>query len=283
MKRIILTLCMVLLLTSLVFAYSEETATVHAHYQHPISGIVEDAGHNPGIGQGMVENVAHNLALFEEIDGKLYVCLRFNLANYISDVNFAVQQSGADSFTAADYQVVQSTETSNDYRFVIPSKTAIIRASCYIESMQRAVVFYIDFSDFKSGNSDFIALGAGNQMQNVVKSSLDDQTGVLAINQQLSADQLGYDHGLLLKGSPQLIAMLNPAETAVNQQQINQSFEGDVTKAWGPITKITLAGLFLLLVLLSFFFASAAITLYFVARYLKQKNDLAAEALYEKD
>ncbi len=290
MKKLILTLSAILLLSVLAYAYSSEIATAHAHYQHPISGLIEDAGNNPGIGQGMVENVTHNMALFEEVNGKLYVCLRFHLANYISDVNFAVQAKGDANFYAADYQVVQATAESRDYRFEVPSKDAIVRASCYIESMQRVVIFYIDFSDFVAGNTDFTPLGEGNQLQNVVKSALGNADGVVEVQQVnalLSSEQLGYNHGLLLKDSPQIMAMLN-LESATNDQIATEQLNnGALSKAaetsWGPLTTIVFGGLFLLVVLITFFFTVAAILLYFTARYLKQKNDLEQEALYEKD
>ncbi len=290
MKKLILTLSAILLLSVLSYAYSNETATVHAHYQHPVSGVIEDAGNNPGIGQGMVENVAHNMALFEEVDGKIYVCTRFNLANYISNVNFAVQADGSADFYAADYQVVQSTEDTSDFRFIVPSKEAIVRASCYIEPMQRDVVFYIDYSDFIPGNTDFIPLGEGNQMQNVIKSTLGDQSGkveVQGVNDLLSAGQLGYNHGLLLNDSPQIMAMLNTKDKANQQSNSDQATEvtssQNTDQPWGPMTTIAISGLFTLLVLVTFFFTVLPILLHFGLRYLKMKNDLEQEAIYEKD
>ncbi len=292
MKKIILAMLVIAQLLMFTYAYSAETAIVHAHYSHPQSGLIEDAGNNPAIGQAMVENVAHNLALIEEVNGQLYVCLRLNMANYISGVSFASQAKGAAEFYACDYQIVQESATTTDYRFAVPAKDAVIRVSCYIEEMARQVIFYISFSDFASGNSDFIALGENGQLNDVVKSSLNDNGAMIelqAVNTAMSVDQLGYDHGLLLKDSPQIKALLAVSDSAQSdrQTQTNQSISTPSTdssaQAWGPLTTMVLAGLLLFLVLLTFFFSALAILLFGLARYLKRRNDLAEEAIYDKD
>ncbi len=290
MKKIILSVITISVLLLFAHAYSAETATVHAHYAHPISGLIEDAGNNPGIGQGMVENVAHNVALFEEVDGQWYACVRLNMMDYISDVNFSSQARAGDDFYALDYQVVQESTETTDYRFAVPSKEAIIRVSGYVDPMERQVIFYMSFSDFAAGNADFIAMGESGQLQNVVKSSSGDATGKIELQgagNLMSAGQLGYDHGLLMKDSPQIKALFAAENSEQNTSQSIQNgalpSTAETARPWGPLTTILVNGLVLLLVLLTFFFVVLAIVLLALARYLKARNDIEQEALYEKD
>lgn len=277
MKKTLLILCVLPLLTMLVFAYTIESATAHGHYIHPVSGVIEDPGNNPGIGQGMVENVVHSQALFEEVGGQLYACVRFNLANYISDVSFAVQVSGQDDFYAADYQVVKTTAETADYRFIVPSRESIVRASCFVEPMGRSVIFYINFSDFVAGNSDFYALGEGGKMQNVIKSNIADsetKINTQSVNDLMSAGQLGYEHGLLTNKSPQIRAILGdvikPNSTEVEQLSNTSNSQ------WGAMTQALFNGVVLLFVLITFFCAVMATALGGLYHYLKLRNQLEA-------
>ncbi len=289
-KKLSLVLCAILALSLFSYAYSVETATVHAHYSHPVSGMIEDAGNNPGIGQGMVENVTHTSALFEEIHGQLYAGIRMNMAEYISEVKFAVQDKGEGDFYALNYQVVQESEASVDYRFILPSKEAVVRVSCYIGPMGRNVIYYLDFSDFIDGNSDFIALGESGKIEKLVESSFGDESAkieVQGVNDLMSSGQLGYSHGLLVKESPQIKAILNMTgggdATAAESTTSSDGMANEGTaQAWGPFTKIVVNALVLLMVLITFFFVVAAITLFWAARYLKAKNDRDQEALYEE-
>ncbi len=288
-KKLGLVLCVILALSLSSYAYSMETATVHAHYSHPVSGMIEDAGNNPGIGQGMVENVTHTSALFEEIHGQLYAGIRMNMANYISNVSFAVQDKGEGDFYALNYQVVREREETIDYRFIVPSKDAVVRVSCYIGPMSRDVIYYLDFSDFISGNSDFVALGESGAIEKLVESSFGDQSAkieVQGVNDLMSAGQLGYSHGLLVKDSPQIKAVFNIVDEGADNLEAAQADDSMARQSdaqpWGPFTKIAVASAMLLLVLMTVFFAVSAIVLFWLARYLKARNDREQEALYEE-
>ncbi len=289
-KKLTLALSVILVLSLSGYAYSTEMATVHAHYSHPLSGMIEDAGNNAGIGQGMVENVTHSTALFEEIHGQYYACIRMNMVEYLDDVNFAVQDGGEGDFYALNYQVVQKNEESVDYRFVLPSKDAVVRVSCFIAPMNRNVIYYLSFSDFIAGNSDFIALGESGETLELVESSYGDQSAkieVRGVNDLMSSDNLGYSHGLLVKDSPQIKALLELTGEGDEDAQ-SLAAEGGATnqsggRPWGAFTKIAVSAVMTLLVLTTFFFVVAAIVLFWMARYLKSKNDRQQEALYEEN
>src|SRR3712207_9401463 len=62
------------------------TAAARGYYHHPVTKVVEDPGNNPGIGEGMVNNVVYGVALIEKDDnGKLYATVRYNLRDNIKD------------------------------------------------------------------------------------------------------------------------------------------------------------------------------------------------------
>ena len=163
MKKIINSLClMALIFTSLInvtYAYSQEIAKTTPYYSHPVTGVIEDPGNNPGIGQGMTENVVSPQALVETTDdGRIFLSVRYNLANYIKNETFAVQNYGDNSFYSVPAQVTGKTAETRDYRFEIPSKNVIVRATFFVGPMGRDVIFYYTISDLVKGNTDFATL-----------------------------------------------------------------------------------------------------------------------------
>lgn len=135
-------------------------ATATAHYAHPVTGEVEDPGNNAGIGQSMTENVLSSSALIEiDTNGKIYATVRLFMTDQISKVEFWTQKRGASGWNSVSASIMQENaggKLSNDYRFAIPEENAIVRTSCYVDAMGRAVVFYFNFSGLKSGSGDFV-------------------------------------------------------------------------------------------------------------------------------
>lgn len=163
MKKIINSLClMALIFTSLInvtYAYSQEIAKTTPYYIHPVTGVIEDPGNNPGIGQSMTENVVCPQALVETTDdGRIFLSVRYNLANYIKNETFAVQNYGDNSFYSVPAEVTGKTAETRDYRFEIPSKNVIVRATFFVGPMGRDVIFYYTISDLVKGNTDFASL-----------------------------------------------------------------------------------------------------------------------------
>ena len=163
MKKIINSLCLVALifisLINVTFAYSQEIAKATPYYIHPVTGVIEDPGNNPGIGQGMTENVVCPQALVETTDdGRIFLSVRYNLANYIKNETFAVQNYGDNSFISVPAEVTGKTAETRDYRFEIPSKNVIVRATFFVGPMGRDVIFYYTISDLVKGNTDFATL-----------------------------------------------------------------------------------------------------------------------------
>ncbi len=288
-------LSFVFFLTSSIFAYSEESADVHAHYEHPITGDIEDAGNNVAIGQGMCENVLHERALIEEVDGQLYACVRYNMAENIDNVKFAVQSKGEEDFTMQAYQVLNEGDDTKDYRFKIPAKDAIIRTSLFVDAMGREVIFYFDFSDFVEGDTDFIPLGEGGVLENLQGlggiSEGEKTIKVNAVNNVMSSGDLGYEHGLLMKNSPEIKALYQSSDTEDNSIASNESDQTKNEKKsnpstgteWGFVTKTVFQGLIILIVILTAFSIISAVLLYVLAKHLKKVNMMREEAIYEED
>ena len=129
-------------------------------YRHPVTGNIEDPGDNEGIGQSMTESVIYNTALMEiDTNGKMYATTRYYLTDQISDVKVWTQKRGASGWTSATTTITQENiggKPCSDYHFEVPSKDAVVKTSCYVGAMGRAVIFYYSFSNLKSGSADFV-------------------------------------------------------------------------------------------------------------------------------
>ena len=294
MKKIINSLCILALifanLINITYAYRQETAKTTPYYSHPVTGVIEDPGNNPGIGQGMTENVLSPQALVEITDdGRIFLSVRFNLANYIKNESFAVQNYGDENFYSVKAEVTNQTSETRDYRFEIPSKNVIVRSSFFVEPMGRDVIFYYTISDLVAGNTDFKTLEKSNQSHEshkvdksegqVIENSnkyegigLEENKGLeknpeisdglqglgekieqKATNDKFSAGDLGYDHGLLTKDSP-IIKKLFYSDDQ-DEKETPKTKLGKITLAfiYGLIgIFVILTGGFIILALLSY-------------------------------
>lgn len=295
MKKILAVSLLCFLLFTPLFADSVESASAHAHYEHPVTGMIEDAGNNPGIGQGMTQNILHEKALFEEVDGKLYLTVRYHLIENIDQVTFAVQQRGEDKFYKRDYVVSAESAETRDYRIEVPSKDIVVRSGLFVIPMGREVIFYSDFSDFAAGNTDFKLLGEGGASSVAGSQGASATEGEVvetkAVNDLIQSGELGYEHGLLMRDSEQIQAILkkgspdpiHPEErvkqaeaTAIGRQRAGSG-------EWGFVTKTLFQGFILFLVLLTFFLMVAAIVLYILAKHMRRINTIREVMLYEED
>lgn len=285
-----------------VFAYSKEIGTTKAYYAHPITGVIEDAGNNAGIGQGMAENVLHPQALLEEDDGRYFLSVRYNLANYISNETFAVQEKDDEDFYSTEAVVTNETGETRDYRFEIPSKDVIIRTSFYVEPMGRDIVFYYTVSDFIEGNTDFA------QLKNVSDEEIteDNTTQQLAepednsnykkvatsdtqkigskievnTDKKISSEDIGYDHGLLMKDSPQIKKLLGK-----NKKDIKNTKEGNIAESNSQLGELTKAFIYMILGIVALTTTGLIVACVLSILYLKKlklENDRMIDDEYEE-
>lgn len=168
-KKAIGFLCSGLLISSVAFSSMSAmaldngiyTAKCTPYYVHPVTGEVEDSGGigSVGIGQPMTDSATYPEALIEvDSNGNTYATVRISLMDNIEDVSFMVQEDGNAPFYDVSYDVMQENLDNNttDFRMQIPNENSYLRATFYVVPMGRYVIYYIGFSDFASGSSDFV-------------------------------------------------------------------------------------------------------------------------------
>lgn len=213
MTAFILSLIIGISIVSNVYAYTQEIAKTTPYYSHPVTGVIEDPGNNPGIGQGMTENVVSPQALVETTDdGRIFLTVRYNLANYIKNETFAVQNYGDQDFYSVSAEITGQTEETRDYRFEIPSKNIVVRATFFVGPMGRDVIFYYTISDLVEGNTDFATL------ENVNSSSAGGTNETVEANQEIEENDQFKEKNTNQSTMPKLEG-LKPLE---NNSQVGQ-------------------------------------------------------------
>lgn len=222
-KILIFLLTLSLLTTTKALAYTQEIFKATPYYIHPVTGVIEDAGNNPGIGQGMTENVLNPQALLETTDdGRMFLSVRYSLANYIKNETFAVQERGEKDFYSVSAEVTGQTEETKDYRFEVPSKNVIVRATFFVGPMGRDVVFYYDISNPTPGNTDFKTLEdlpADNEPVNT------GQEEEIEENQNTAQSPIETEKNT--GNSPLNLKNMKPVEGGSQVGQILQASEGE--------------------------------------------------------
>ena len=183
-------------------------------YAHPVTNQVEDSGNNPGIGQGMTESMIGTKALLDvDTEGTIYATARYYLTDQIRDVKIWTQKKGATNWQSVKATVMQQNVNGKyctDYRFVIPSKDAIVRTSCYVEAMGREVIFYYTFSNPKEGSGDF------------VKSIQESDTKVNDDNTKTTEDAKQTE-------DKKQVSDTNPADNVQTENEVQNSEQKELT------------------------------------------------------
>jgi hypothetical protein len=178
------------------------TLTATPHYQHPVTGVIEDSGQNPGIGQGMTESVLGKQALLEvDEQGKHYITVRYSLMDNIQDVKLSYQRSAQGEWVTTEATIIREDmeEGIADLRFAVSDENAIVRAEFYVIPMGRVVVFYSAFSNPVPGSGDFVtsisvnediaAAQASRAAQQAQGTTASSQEGAAAAGQAAGANE----------------------------------------------------------------------------------------------
>ena len=145
-------------------AFSTKAAEVYSVevvpcYQHPVTGVEEDTGHNPGLGQAMCEAQVQTKGLVEiDDDGTIWLTARWNMVDTQTNVSFNIQTWGESGWTPVDYEVVRQVQDEyvvTDFRIQLSSLDDIVRATNYVEPMGREVTFYYYLQNLTEGAGDF--------------------------------------------------------------------------------------------------------------------------------
>jgi len=131
-------------------AVTEQALQAVPSYVNPLSGLIEDAGNNPGLGQGMVENLILKTptTLLVDAEGSTFITFRAGLVTESQD--FALELLNADGTVkeALPYNIVaeQPTENTRDIQVQVPGIDAVLRVSLVSIPMGREVVGFISFA-----------------------------------------------------------------------------------------------------------------------------------------
>ena len=145
-------------------AFSTKAAEVYSVevvpcYQHPVTGVEEDTGHNPGLGQAMCEAQVQTKGLVEiDDDGTIWLTARWNMVDTQTNVSFNIQTWGESGWTPVNYEVVRQVQDEyvvTDFRIQLNSLDDIVRATNYVEPMGREVIFYYYLQNLTEGAGDF--------------------------------------------------------------------------------------------------------------------------------
>ncbi len=261
----------IILLSVFCLSFADESARLMPHYSHPLTGVIEDSGNNPVLGQSMIENLACPYAFFEADDDKFYTTVRFKLADQLGAIDFYLELED-DRYKKLSYIKTAISNVEVEYKLISSKKPSLIRVDAEVIPMSRNVIFYLDFKEFFSGNTDFIVLSEASTRGEYVDIG---EADVLEVGvSDFSSTDIGYDHGLLLATSPEL------------QKYINPEVESSKTSE-NPVIKLNKLEVFLLVMLLLSLFVLAlvllmyAYKLYVFTKFLAEDNDRLEKVLYE--
>lgn len=166
----------------------EYSVTVVPTYQNPDTGVIDDVGQNPGIGNMMVKAQVQSVGYVEiEDDGTIWLNTRWNQADANIYAKFETSSDGSQTWTQRDFQVTNQAAVGNyefagntfsatvtDYRFQLGSLNDTIRCTNYVEAMDRECVWFCYITDLTSG--------VGESWTTITPPNMSDYTNALSSN-----------------------------------------------------------------------------------------------------
>ncbi len=290
LKKFLLVLPFLFMMTLPVYADAENTKA-HGHYVHPQTGVIEDAGNNEALGSAMCQNIVVEDAIFDLEEDQQYVTIKLKKANTIKNESFSVQEADETTFYQVEHSVISEVDDTRAYKMKVPSKNCVLRVQFFVKPMERDVIFYIDFDSTKYSE---VAKETEGNMSDLCVSE-DQKVNVKAVNGVIKDGELGYKHGLLMKGSDELASIYNRMgvdnegdneKTSSGSEELSSALGANSVKGntkMGPVSQSVLDAMFIFLVLITLFFLLSALVLYAVYKYVKNANYIREEALYEED
>lgn len=156
-SKIAITLGIVLLLMGALFApvgvagaAEEQALQAIPSYVNPLTGVIEDQGNNPGLGQGMVENLIMKTptTLLIDAEGTTFITFRVGLVAESQDFMIELLDANGTVEKAVPFNIVaeQPDENTQDLQISVPSVDSILRVSLVSIPMGREVVGFIQFA-----------------------------------------------------------------------------------------------------------------------------------------
>ncbi|MCL2529468.1 MAG: hypothetical protein FWE41_03955 [Coriobacteriia bacterium] len=152
-----LTLGLCIVLTGALFAplnaavaAEEQSLQAVPSYVNPITGQIEDQGNNPGLGQGMVENLILKTpaTLLIDAEGTVFITFRVGLVEESKDFRIELLDENGAVKKAVPYNIVaeQPDKNTQDLQISVPSVDSILRVSLVSIPMGREVVGFLQFA-----------------------------------------------------------------------------------------------------------------------------------------
>lgn len=180
----------------------EYSVTVVPTYQNPDTGVIDDVGQNPGIGNMMVKAQVQSVGYVEiEDDGTIWLNTRWNQADANIYAKFETSSDGSQTWTQRDFQVTNQAAVGNyefagntfsatvtDYRFQLGSLNDTIRCTNYVEAMDRECVWFCYITDLTSG--------VGESWTTITPPNMSDYTNTLSSSSDGSVSgEIGSTNG----------------------------------------------------------------------------------------
>ena len=131
-------------------AAQEQALQAVPSYVNPLSGKIEDSGNNPGLGQGMTENLIKKTPTTLLIDDKGSTFITFRVGLVAESKDFAIEllDDTGKVKEPVPYSIVaeQKDADTEDLRIKVPSKDAVLRVSLVSIPMGREVVGFVKFA-----------------------------------------------------------------------------------------------------------------------------------------
>ena len=131
-------------------AAGEQALQAVPSYVNPLSGKIEDTGNNPGLGQGMTENLVKKTptTLLVDNEGSTFITFRVGLVKESKDFAIELLDGKGKVKEAVPYSIVatQPDADTQDLRIKVPSQDAVLRVSLISIPMGREVVGFVKFA-----------------------------------------------------------------------------------------------------------------------------------------
>ncbi|MCL2680780.1 MAG: hypothetical protein FWF11_04875 [Coriobacteriia bacterium] len=135
---------------ALAGAANQQALQVVPSYVNPLTGKIEDTGNNPGLGQGMSENLVMKTpaTLLVDSEGSIFITFRVGLVAESIDLAIQLLDSQGQVVETLPYSIVEDHPDDNtrDIRIKVPHKDPVLRISLISIPMGREVVCFATFA-----------------------------------------------------------------------------------------------------------------------------------------
>ena len=200
------------------------SVTIVPTYQNPDTGVIDDVGQNPGIGNMMVQAQVQPVGYVEVTDdGTIWLNTRWNQPDANIYAGFETSSDGSRTWTTRDFEVTNQVAVGQyefagnvfdavvtDYRFQLDSLSDTIRCTNFVEAMQRECIWFCYISD--------IYEGVGDEWNTVAPPSMSDYTASLSENgYEASAD------GSSASAAPHAKAAKGGSNSALKEREVAEA------------------------------------------------------------